>query len=144
VPASSNGTSPNPSSRSPPVAGLHPPGPPRSRWPTADSSKQQRNLATYRDNDRIRNLFGDETFLAGVELRRERLRDARLAFGAAQARHGTPEIPPIAELRDTWPELDVLTQRAMLEQLIGLRVRRSLGVESGTVDRARDDLPDRN
>jgi hypothetical protein len=58
-------------------------------------------------------------FIDGVKIRQARLRNARLALGAARARVVTPDIPPAAELRRTWADLDIPARRALLEQLIG-------------------------
>jgi hypothetical protein len=76
------------------------------------------DLVSYRDDDRIRNTLEEDAFIAGLHAGNERVRDARVAYGAARTRLATHDLPPLAQLQHTWHRVDVAGQRDLLDQMI--------------------------
>lgn len=94
--------------------------PPHARLSALEDRAAQasRALASYRDNDTVRRMLGDDAFVAGVATRLARVRDAQLMLAGARDCLDTHELPSAAETRAQWPTLELLEQRVLIAQVI--------------------------
>ena len=77
-----------------------------------------RALWRYRDNDRIIATIGNDAFLDGLATRERTLAAANLDLADAQDRIGLHALPPVDEVRRTFPTMTTEQQREFLKQVI--------------------------
>lgn len=63
-------------------------------------------------------MLGPQSFHAGVSARLDRLRVARIALGAAQAKHAAHRLPRADELAAAWPQMSLVEQRQLIRTVL--------------------------
>jgi hypothetical protein len=80
--------------------------------------RSQKALREYRDSDDVLTALGAAEFAEGLQLRRERVRIARLDVAARRDELGIHALPAVHELEARWPSMTVAERRALLGQVI--------------------------
>lgn len=75
-------------------------------------------LARYRDSDRVLEALGPEAFAAGLAVRTERVRAARLHLAAARDAHSVYALPSADELEHRWVAMTDHKRRGVIAQVI--------------------------
>jgi DNA invertase Pin-like site-specific DNA recombinase len=75
-------------------------------------------LTRYRDSDALPRVLGDERFTAGLLVRVERVRDARLELASYQEQQALHYLPPYAEIEAAWPTLPASERREIMHSVI--------------------------
>jgi hypothetical protein len=79
--------------------------------------RRERELAAYRDSPRIASAIGSDRFAQGLRVRTRRVDRAQLALSRARL-HGAPKLPPVPQLRETWPSMTVVERGAAIAEVI--------------------------
>ena len=74
--------------------------------------------ARYRDSDRVLEALGPDAFAAGMAVRTERVRAARLNLAATRDAHSVYALPPADELEHHWDAMTDHERRAVIAQVI--------------------------
>ena len=96
----------------------------RAVSPRLDELEEQATAAKdafdqWRDDDRIQQRLGMDTYLDGLEARREKLAAAVAAFERERRRTGSVALPPVLEdIAGQWPDLTATEQRDLLRSAI--------------------------
>lgn len=85
----------------------------------------ERELVAYRDESLI-DVIGSEAYLDGLRIRAAALDEAEAALARARDDAGLAEIPDVATLRETWPDLTIPEQRQLLSAAIDCIFLRSV------------------
>lgn len=93
---------------------------PAERLAAAERNAQdaEHALDRYRDNDTIARVIGDTAFLAGLAVRQERLREARLQVIDARAAARLHELPSVPELRAQLTMMSLEQQRELVRKVV--------------------------
>jgi DNA invertase Pin-like site-specific DNA recombinase len=75
-------------------------------------------LAGFRDDPRVIEVLGQDQFVLGLRARTHDVDQARRELSFARAALEEPPIPPLPELRRTWPELPTLKRRLYISRAI--------------------------
>ena len=79
----------------------------------------QDSFEQWRDDDRVQQRLGMDTYLAGLEARRDKRDAAAAAFARERAAVGTVAVPANADdIAAHWPTLTAGEQRALLQSAI--------------------------
>lgn len=106
------------------------------------------DLEAFRDDERIVGVLGQDAFVAGLQVRADRVSDARAVLAEIRAQH-SPSGVDAAEILKAWATLDVLEKRKVLAATIDtvLLRRGRVGIEERALilwrGEAPDDLPRR-
>jgi DNA invertase Pin-like site-specific DNA recombinase len=97
----------------------------RATKPAADLAQAQRALQAaslaltrYRDSDQVLSTLGDDAFIAGLRVRSQRLRRARLHLAATRDAHFIYTLPAVPELERSWLAMHDRDRRALIAQVI--------------------------
>jgi DNA invertase Pin-like site-specific DNA recombinase len=97
----------------------------RRRAPAADLARAEREaqaasaaLARYRDSDRVLDALGEDAYIAGLSVRSERVRDARLQLAAVRDANFIHTLPPTSEIERQWIGMDDHGRRALIAQVV--------------------------
>jgi DNA invertase Pin-like site-specific DNA recombinase len=75
-------------------------------------------LSRYRDSDTLPRILGDERFNAGLLVRVERVRDARLQIAALREQAAVHDLPPAAALEASWPHMSRAARREIIKGVL--------------------------
>ena len=97
----------------------------RRREPTAALARAERALrqtsaalVRYRDSDRVLEALGEDAYLAGIAVRSERVRAARLRLAAVRDAHVIHTLPATVELEHRWLDFSEDQRRGLIAQVI--------------------------
>ncbi|MEA2496383.1 MAG: site-specific recombinase [Thermoleophilaceae bacterium] len=75
-------------------------------------------LTSYRDDLRVVDVLGQDSFVAGLQVRSAEVDKARRALGYAEAAIEAPPVPPADELQERWPALSADERRKYIGRVI--------------------------
>jgi DNA invertase Pin-like site-specific DNA recombinase len=75
-------------------------------------------LVRYRDSDTVSRVLGEERFTAGLAVRVERVRGARLQVAGLREKAAIHALPPVAELEAGWTDLAISARREVIRSVL--------------------------
>ena len=75
-------------------------------------------LVRYRDGDHVLRTLGEEAYLAGVAVRDQRVRRARLKLAAVRESHFIYTLPPNSKLERRWVDMSDHERRSLIAKAI--------------------------
>lgn len=85
----------------------------------------ERALESFRDSSDILLALGPEKFAEGLERYSRDYMDALQELRNARQANGSEHIPPVADLRKLWPEMEIMEKRALLRAIFDAVVVRT-------------------
>lgn len=101
-------------------------------------------LAAFRDDTRIISALGVDRFVEGLETRAAAIDAARITIADERASTQPPSLPPVVDLADLWPTLEVGDKQRALRSMIDAIVLRggSVPVSDRALILWRGEMPD--